>query len=418
MTAIGHVEALSTFQSLNRTRIERLRTLLPLKAHLFLEVLPLLFQTNDPMLPGYISQATPVGIVDYQPNNAALDAAKTINHAFHYKRHSLHHYSLRGLYLINDNGLLNYHADTPFELWLIYAHPVTAKELHLLQQKITAICDWADSFLHIKLNGRLFNEESLTDDITTSDLDRFYLSGLLLAGLSPLWWALPPAGQTEPLSTSQSRPLHNNDALDFGCLALRGDSARALVNQALELINIAMDSDLESCLTLIFQGVQLQQYPDFLWLSDQLKRAIYSGVSDPMLLDNSSLKLNYITTFCDDPQTLFLAQPSFYIHSRERLSKTVSLALYPWRRAFIEQLYHTWHWSENTAEIMDKRGLSHYRQLLNEYQDVRQQITNAMQSVFLFAQQHKLNIEIARQKLEKKFKILFGANKPNKLLAN
>jgi adenylate cyclase len=46
------------------------------------------------VLPGYISQATPIGIVDYQPNNRALDAAKTINHAFLYKRHSLHDYPL------------------------------------------------------------------------------------------------------------------------------------------------------------------------------------------------------------------------------------------------------------------------------------------------------------------------------------
>ncbi|MDO7667455.1 MAG: class I adenylate cyclase [Pseudomonadota bacterium] len=59
---------------------------------------------------------------------------------------------------------------------------------------------------------------------------------------------------------------------------------------------------------------------------------------------------------------------------------------------------------------MDKRGLSHYRQSLSEYQDVRQQISNAMQSVVLFAQQHKLNIEIAIQKLEKKFKILFNTD--------
>jgi adenylate cyclase class 1 len=62
---MDHVEALSAFQTLNRTRIERLSTLIPVKAHFFLDVLPLLFQTNNPMLPGYISQATSIGIVDY-----------------------------------------------------------------------------------------------------------------------------------------------------------------------------------------------------------------------------------------------------------------------------------------------------------------------------------------------------------------
>jgi adenylate cyclase len=129
-----------------------------------------------------------------------------------------------------------------------------------------------------------------------------------------------------------------------------------------------------------------------------------------MLLDICKLQLNYITQFCNHPETLFVAQQSFYILSRERLSKTVSQAPYTWRRTFIEQQYHAWQWPKDTTEIMDKRGLSHYRQSLSEYQDVRQQISNAMQSVFLFAQQHKLNIEIARQKLEKKFKILFNTD--------
>lgn len=410
MSAIDHVEAISTFQRLNRTRIARLSTLLPIKAHFFLEALPLLFQTNDSMLPGYISQATPVGIVDYQPNNAALDAAKAINHAFHYRRHSLHHYPLRGLYLINDNGLLNYHPSVQFELWLIYDPAITTEELKLLQQKISAICDWSYSFLQIKVKARLFSEESLTNDITAFELDRFYLNGLLLAGLPPSWWTSPPVAQTASLNTSQALSLHNNDALDFGYLASKSDRTEPLLNQALHHIDTAMDSDLESCLTLIFQSTQLQHYPDCSWLSDELKRAIYAGITDPMMLDNNSLKLNYIITFCSDPETIFIAQQSFYILSRERLSKMVSLALYPWRRAFIEQQHQTWQWPKNSTEIIDKRDVSHYRQSLNECQDVRLKITHAMQSVFLFAQQHQLNIEIAKQKLEKKFKLLFNTD--------
>jgi len=60
-----------------------------------------------------------------------------------------------------------------------------------------------------------------------------------------------------------------------------------------------------------------------------------------MLLDTSSLKLNYISQRCED-DTLYIAQQSFYILSRERLTKPVSLAPRPWRRAFIKQLYLTW----------------------------------------------------------------------------
>jgi adenylate cyclase, class 1 len=401
LSVIDPLEALTAFQRLNRTRIERLSTLLPQKAHFFLDLLPLLFQTNDPMLPGFISQATPAGIVAYQPNNAVLDSAKTINHAFNYKRHSLPHYPLRGLYLINDNGLLNYHADVKFDLWLVYADPITLEQLELLQQKITAICDWAYSFLQIKLNSRLLNEQDLNIQIATSDLDRFYANGLVLAGQTPSWWAVPPASQTALTSANQ------NDALDFGSLISKENNTQSLLNQSLEIINNAMDSNLEFCLSLIFRKIQLKQYPDFLWLSDLLKQAVYAGITDPMLLDNNQLKLNYITTFCSDAETVFIAQQSFYIQCRERLSKTVNLALYPWRRTFIEAYYQSWNWPPNTIQILDKRDASRYRQSLTEYQNVRLQITNAMQSAFLYAQQHKINIEVTKQKLIKKFKILF-----------
>ncbi|HDY84760.1 MAG TPA: hypothetical protein ENH74_03640 [Methylophaga sp.] len=283
----------------------------------------------------------------------------------------------------------------------VYAEPITPEQLELLQQKITAICDWAYSFLQIKLSGHLLSEHNISNQIASSDLDRFYANGLVLAGLTPSWWAIPPANQTVLTAAN------HQDAIDFGALNSKKNNEQSLLDQSFEVINNAMDSNLESCLSLIFQKVQLEQYPDFLWLSDLLKQAVYSGITDPMLLDSNHLKLNYITTFCGDAETVFIAQQSFYVHSRERLSKTVNLALYPWRRTVIEAYYKIWNWPPNTVELLDKRDDSHYRQSLNEYQNVRLQITNTMQSAFLFAQQHKINIEITKQKLTKKFKILF-----------
>lgn len=410
MSVIDSAKALSVFESLNRTRIERLGKLLPLKSHFFLEILPLLFQTNNPMLPGYIDQSTPFGIVDYRPSNAALDAAKMLNHAFVHKHRALRYYPVRGLYLINDNGLLNYHTDIQFELWLVHVQTLTAVEFDTLQQKIDAVGDWAYAAFRIKLKGRLLNEAVLNLDISAFDRDRFYLASLFLAGLPPAWWSVPPVAPNDLLNSSQRHERHNYSVLDFGALASTAEDASLLLNRTIDQLKKAMDSDLESCLMLIFQSVQLQHYADFLWLSDELKRAVYSGVTDPMLLDSNNLKLGYITQFCNDPEMLFLAQQSFYILSRERLSQTVSLALYPWRRLFIEQQYITWQWLKSTLHILDKRDTSHYRQVLNEFQAVRLQISNAMQTVFLFAQQYKLNIEKAKQELEKKSNVLFNSD--------
>jgi adenylate cyclase class 1 len=62
-------QALTQFQSINRTRIERLRELAPKSQQVFFDLLALLFHINAESLPAYISSDTPAGFVDFQPND-------------------------------------------------------------------------------------------------------------------------------------------------------------------------------------------------------------------------------------------------------------------------------------------------------------------------------------------------------------
>jgi hypothetical protein len=101
----------------------------------------------------------------------------------------------------------------------------------------------------------LLNEITISDDITPFNLDRFYLSGLLLGGLPPSWWTSPLANQTQTLSASQAPSYDHNNALNFGVLTSTAESAQALLNRAVECVDAAMDSNLESCLTLIYQSM-------------------------------------------------------------------------------------------------------------------------------------------------------------------
>ena len=53
------------FAALNRERLRRIRECLTPRQQDFMDLLPLLFHTNHPLLPGYVSQATPCGVNDF-----------------------------------------------------------------------------------------------------------------------------------------------------------------------------------------------------------------------------------------------------------------------------------------------------------------------------------------------------------------
>ncbi|PHS70018.1 MAG: hypothetical protein COB23_05035 [Methylophaga sp.] len=402
---MDRAQAIDQFQTLNHVRIARLSELFPVKNHAFLKILPLLLHTNSVALLGYTGEDTPAGIVDYQPANATIDAIKKLDHTFQYKRHSLHQYPIQGLYLINQNGILNFQADTQFELWLVYTEPLSETLIKQLQQKIITICEWAQS-LGIKLNPRLLGHDSLINTLNAFELDRFYHSGLVLAGCVPSWWhTTPDEDVSQTFSIVDLRQVSASSMLDFG--AISSIEAQTVFDITALDLDSAMNNGLEAGLTLVHLNHQLKQFPAIPWLSPNLKQAIYNGVTDPLLLDPNTLKLQIISTTSIEGEFLSLAQQSFYVLCEEHLSKTVSQSRYPWRRDFVAQQLSYWQWHTDLSQKLDQRYQSQYRQSLNEFEQIHEQIALLIHSLFAFAKQHKLHIQSRRIALEKKYKALF-----------
>ncbi len=391
------------FQALNRERIERLGSLLPAKHQNLLHFLPLLFQLNSKNLPGYINLETPVGIVDYQPSKQALDAAKSHHKAFRYTRRALHRYPIRALYLINKSGILSHDSHDAFELWIIYAQPLSEAQQTLLKQKSVAISSWAKKE-GIYLKIRLFDEAKLsTANLSANDLDLLYSSGLLLAGNSPSWWM-----EEVEESTQKYTLRYAKEAIDFGDIpALSGQDLFDLASANIEK---ALDQSLESCLDLLYFNCLLKNHTqsDTLPLSHLLKQAVIDGETDPMLLDINSLKYSFICQQTAAPSILALAQQSIYLRSKELLSKKVAQATYPWRRKFIKSKIEDWKWQDNLAEQLDQVWQSHYRQSHSLYQRVRTQLDDSLAALSAFSQQKKLDTSPKRLQLQQKFELLFN----------
>jgi adenylate cyclase class 1 len=399
-------EAIKYFLALNRTRIARLTELFPTQQRPFIELLPLIFHTNSPVLPGFINNTVPAGISDFRPKDAELDAAQKFNRSFTFKRRALRHYPILGVYLINDHGCISYPNKAKFELWVVHSRQLSDDAQQLLKQKMVAIQSWAQD-LNIQLHIRLFNIDTLNQQsITNYDLDRFYLNGLVLAGELPLWWAIPPEQELDYQQTvqqlDQQRSSSRNSFIDFGPLPTEIE-AQPLFHQGYQQLNQVMDCGLISALNLLYLNHCLDVYPNVKWLCHRFKNAIYQNVRDPLQLDSNILKLTVLaeeTTI--SPEYLLLAKQSLYVLFKERLSQNIDTALYPWRREFCEHLSSSWQWSEQDIEHLDNLSQSRYRQCLAKFEHIRILLFDISNAVFNFAKQQKLVVEVQQKQVQRK----------------
>jgi len=420
------IEALTHFQLINRTRIERLKELAPKSQQDFFDLLAFLFHLNSEGLPGYISDDTPTGIVDYQPSNTTIDAAKSIAPHFNFKRRPFRHYPIQGVYLINDHGIVNTPETAEYELWLV--HDVGESPHKLLQQKLAEIKSWAKS-LKITLHTRLLSKESLSQNtLSADDLNRLYLNGLVLAGSSPLWWAISPEQEESDYlqaaqTITQQRVLGHTSIIDFGPLS--APDTQLLLDQSASLLLTSLDHGLDCVFNLAYYQHLLDDFSETSWLCQHAKQGVFHGQKDPLALDSNVLKLHAVMSSKSiSYEDKLLAQQSLYIHFNERLSQHVSLAAHPWRRHFIKQLVSYWKWPQHLSETLDKRQNSNYRQCLSEYEQVSKLYINIQESLNLFAKKQSLNIEQENRQFKQKYRLFhdFAPNTiaylPSSLLPN
>ena len=64
------------FLNINRLRLRRTYESLAPHQRCFLDLLPLLFHTNHPLMPGYVDGDCPRGLSDYTPNKQTLAQAR------------------------------------------------------------------------------------------------------------------------------------------------------------------------------------------------------------------------------------------------------------------------------------------------------------------------------------------------------
>lgn len=360
------------FVRLNQARLTRARNALRERQRDMLDLLPLLFHLNHPMLPGYVSKEAPIGVSLYEPTSHQIEIARRLSRSFEYKRPHQRHTSILAIYMMGSPGSIAYSDDSDFDIWLCHGPDLSPTQRTLLQQKARAVETWADSLdleVHFFLvdvdrfrNGEALplSEESSGSAQHNLLLEEFYRTAILIAGQAPLWWLVPPEAEGDyaayAATVKEKRFLHARDHLDFG--GLTHIPAEEFFGASLWHLYKGIDSPYKATLKLLLIEAYAGEYPHFDLLSLRFKRAIYSGEDDASRLDPYVMMLLKVEEYLQqqgDQQRLELARRCFYIKVDERLSEEPPPGQGIWQRELLTPLIRRWGWQLADLRLMDSR---------------------------------------------------------------
>src|SRR5690554_7458306 len=130
----------------NRLRWQRAHSSLTYRQKVVLEILPLVFHTNHPALPGYLDVDCPYGLSHYRPDSATVNAARRLARTFSMRDEGKRRADLEALFLMGSPGTLGHSVTSDLDVWLCHRDDLQEQGVRLLERKAERLTEWALSF--------------------------------------------------------------------------------------------------------------------------------------------------------------------------------------------------------------------------------------------------------------------------------
>lgn len=412
------------FLDINRARLQMVESTLSSGKQRFLQLLPLLFHINHPMMPGYVSNRCPAGLSNYRPDKQTLEAAQSLAKAFNPPRGALRE-DIFGLYLMGSAGTIAFSSKSDLDIWICHDPELDEDALQLLQNKARELEKWAEG-LSLEVHFFLINAESfrtgrteaLSEESSGSAqfvllLEEFYRTGILLAGRYPIWWLVPPQQEGQYAQAVEDilekRFVHEHEVLDFG--GLGNLPAEEFFGAAVWQLSKGINSPYKSALKILLAESYASEYPNVQMLGLQFKQAVHNGITsldrlDPYLMLHDRLD-NYLRA--QDESRLQLVRQAFYLKVRAPLSRTVP-ANEEWRYNTIRNLAEKhWDWTDFEIRHLDTRNEWKADEVEAERKNVIHELTRSYKALSDFARRADTGSRISKQDLTILGRKLFAA---------
>ncbi len=393
------------FSIANQKRIERAKQNLEYNQQLVIDLLPLLFHVNHPMLPGYISQETPCGLSNFKPSKSDLNSIKRVSKSFRYRSLDQRNSRIFSIFIMGSMGTLGQTRASDIDIWICYDPNLKDAEIHDLNEKCSLIAKWANEnrldLCFFPMNNELFlngkstplSEESSGSTQHYLLLDEFYRSSLYLGGRQPLWWFVPSEYENNYQEYCrillEKRFVRAEQVIDLG--GLSDIPVNEFITAAIWQMYKAIQSPYKSILKLVLLEVYAHEFPEPNFLAHQFKRFIERSpedidASDPYLLLLSRLEEHLQAQgFTKRLETI---RRSFYFKTGRSLSKKQSETSTSWQDDLLENQVNRWNWRQDKLENMDNRKRWPATNVINERQRLVTDLMNSYRMLSEFVRQH------------------------------
>ncbi|MDZ5604854.1 class I adenylate cyclase [Pseudomonas sp. RP23018S] len=391
------------FLQLSRGRLTRAREVLSSRQQQVLTLLPLLLHINHPLMPGYVSSATPAGICGYEPDFATLAEALRLTRSFSYK--SSRGDAMRplsGLYLIGSLGTLAHAEQSDMDLWVCHSAELSADALNELRRKCQLLENWAATLgadAHLFLidcagfaKGERDGQLGSDDCGTTQHyllLDEFYRTAIWLAGQTPLWWLVPVYEEGDYQAYAQTlldkRFIRHDEYLDLGHLA--HIPAKEFLGAGLWQLFKGIESPYKSLLKLLLTEAYASEHPAPRCLSLVLKAEVYANRLDLDELDPYVMVYRRIEQHLlsrGEPRRLELVRRSLYLKVNQKLSQ-LERGRGGWQRSLLQRLASEWGWDEHTLQLLDSRSQWKVGQVMQTRRELVAELNHSYRFLARFA---------------------------------
>lgn len=382
------------FMDVNQARLRRVQQALPPRQHTVLQLIPLLFDVNHPLLPGYVSRQTPFGLPGFTPSSEQLLSAQALSRSFVYRRHPAgFSHQIQALYLMGSGGTIAQSDQSDLDIWVCHASDLATPAVAELASKCQLITDWAatqgcEAHFHL-VNPANFARGDRDNALSTEDcgstqhyllLDEFYRTAVLLGGRFPLWWLVPEYEEHDyPSYTAQlidKRFIRAHESIDLGHLARI--PAGEYVGAGLWQLFKGIDSPYKSVLKLLLTEVYASEHPQARCLSLDFKRAVYANRVDVDELDPYVMLYRRLEAYLlqrGEKERLELIRRCLYIKADVRLSRRSTSA--NWKRNLMEKLVREWQWGPRQLHQMDARQQWRVREVSHERRQLVRELTHS-----------------------------------------
>jgi adenylate cyclase class 1 len=402
------------YLEVNDGRLQRAMQMLSTRQQLVLRLMPLLFHVNHPLLPGYVSGATPAGLSGFQPDEQILAEAQRLTRSFAYRERSGNPLAgkppqpIHGLFLMGSLGTVAQAEQSDMDIWVCHAAELGAAEVAELQRKCDQLEAWAASqgseahFFLIDPSRFASGEREGTltsDDCGTTQhyllLDEFYRTAIWLGGRTPVWWLVPVYEEqryAEYVHTLLSkRFIRAEEVLDLGHLARIPPSE--FIGAGMWQLFKGIESPYKSVLKLLLTEVYASEHPRVECLALRFKRAVFANRLDLDELDPYIVVLRRLEEYLGgrgEQERLELVRRSLYLKVNKKLSRPARGRVKSWQRRLLERLAEEWQWPQRQLAMLDSRSQWKVRQVSAE----RRALVNELTYSYRFLSQFARNLQV------------------------